>query len=613
MMKRRHLIYQFVFLLILFLSVDNIHAQLPPAAQEAFDKGVTAAKLPDFPLAIRYFEEARKIAPEAPVIYFNLGLAESKIPGRELRAICWFAAYLATSPGAPNKAAILDQIKLLEVKNQSHFQRISEAMERGANIADKNEKDFWCDITRFWIETDELTEAVRAVEKTSACYAKNELVQALIKKGDLTQAEKVAATITGLSAESLKAQVIIASADDRIRAGETKSAQEILQNVLNFKEQINYWDYIRMSAKVAQLQAKIGDAAGVKATIEALKQISQKYSDVKFLVNVADLQANAGDINGARETLLAAHNSADKISSSSNSNDYYAFDSKSDSLKEMALQEAKIGDTDLALKTVQSITRGYYKNDTLKDIIKFQANKGDFAAALKTVEVIAEKSEKNWAWLIISQAQAENGDIDSAKKTLGLLPSDLWLQDAPIWIATAQAKAGNRSAALETLNLALADRRMLELIKDKKPLERDSEVRLITRFAEVQILAGDIPAARKTLAIAQQFCNRTVDKSIGISGSPRKNAQRLINQLWVKIGRTDSPASGWIFLLEDSNDFDDAPLSMPMFLDLGTHLKFLPQSNDPEVVFNALRDTATRMKTAQNFILELLKQQSAKL
>ncbi len=37
-------------------------AQLLPAAQEARDKGIIAAKMPGYLLAICYFEEARKIA-----------------------------------------------------------------------------------------------------------------------------------------------------------------------------------------------------------------------------------------------------------------------------------------------------------------------------------------------------------------------------------------------------------------------------------------------------------------------------------------------------------------------------------------------------------------------
>lgn len=76
-------------------------------------------------LAVRFFEEARKLAPEAPVIYLNLGLAESRIPGRELRAIAWFGAYLAANPTAPNAAAVKEQIAVLDVKTKATFPALS--------------------------------------------------------------------------------------------------------------------------------------------------------------------------------------------------------------------------------------------------------------------------------------------------------------------------------------------------------------------------------------------------------------------------------------------------------------------------------------------------------
>ena len=91
------------------LAQTTAPTALPPAAQEALNKGIIAAKVPDYPLAIRYFEEARKLAPAAPVIFMNLGIAESKMPGRELRAIAWFGAYLAAVPDAPNAAAVKDR------------------------------------------------------------------------------------------------------------------------------------------------------------------------------------------------------------------------------------------------------------------------------------------------------------------------------------------------------------------------------------------------------------------------------------------------------------------------------------------------------------------------
>ena len=106
------------------LAQTNAPAPLPSAAQEALNKGILAAKVPDYPLAIRFFEEARKLAPQAPVIFMNLGVAESKMPGRELRAIAWFGAYLAAAPDAPNAAAVKEQIAVLEVRNRSNVSRL---------------------------------------------------------------------------------------------------------------------------------------------------------------------------------------------------------------------------------------------------------------------------------------------------------------------------------------------------------------------------------------------------------------------------------------------------------------------------------------------------------
>src|SRR4029079_3179532 len=94
---------------------------LPPDALDAFNKGVIAAKQnKNYPLAISYFQDARRLAPGVPMIYLNLGLAESKIPGRELRAIAWLGAYLEANPNAPNADAVKEQIDVLDVKSRDN-------------------------------------------------------------------------------------------------------------------------------------------------------------------------------------------------------------------------------------------------------------------------------------------------------------------------------------------------------------------------------------------------------------------------------------------------------------------------------------------------------------
>jgi hypothetical protein len=98
--------------------------QIPVEAGQAIAKGLLAAQQQDWKLAIRYFEEARKAAPLAPQIFFDLGLAESKIPGRELRAMTWFRGYLELVPKAANAPQVRGQLNLLEVAVESTMGKI---------------------------------------------------------------------------------------------------------------------------------------------------------------------------------------------------------------------------------------------------------------------------------------------------------------------------------------------------------------------------------------------------------------------------------------------------------------------------------------------------------
>ena len=119
--------------LVLAISVN---AQLPPAAQKALDAGIASAKAGDFPAAIKSLDEARKIAPDSPAVYFNLGLAESKIPGRELRAVCALEAYLALSPNAENAAAVRSAINGLEATSRNNIDKLIAVLKTGfANLS----------------------------------------------------------------------------------------------------------------------------------------------------------------------------------------------------------------------------------------------------------------------------------------------------------------------------------------------------------------------------------------------------------------------------------------------------------------------------------------------
>lgn len=107
-------------------------AEVPPEAQPAFNKGIFAAQQQDWRLAALSFQEARRSAPNSPELLYNLGLAESKMPGRELRAIAWLAAYLAANPKAANAPAVNALIDQLQLKSESNVIRLITTMQNAA-------------------------------------------------------------------------------------------------------------------------------------------------------------------------------------------------------------------------------------------------------------------------------------------------------------------------------------------------------------------------------------------------------------------------------------------------------------------------------------------------
>ncbi len=105
------------------------NGNLNAASQAAMERAIAAARQQDYKLAYRYFLEAQKADPDAPQVWFNLGLAASRIPGYEFRAIAWFKAYLLANPSAENAAAINSQVAQLEVALESRLTKVVDAIE----------------------------------------------------------------------------------------------------------------------------------------------------------------------------------------------------------------------------------------------------------------------------------------------------------------------------------------------------------------------------------------------------------------------------------------------------------------------------------------------------
>jgi len=151
-------------------------AQLSPEAQRAIQWGKEAAQNKNYELALTFFEMAQKEAPNAPEIYGYLGLTESKIGGRELRAIAWYGAYLAANPRAGNAAAVNNAIAELMKASENNISLLMKTWEAASedmpDSADRGphtdgfRRDFWREQVGEWYASYGSIEDARRIAKS---------------------------------------------------------------------------------------------------------------------------------------------------------------------------------------------------------------------------------------------------------------------------------------------------------------------------------------------------------------------------------------------------------------------------------------------------------------
>jgi tetratricopeptide (TPR) repeat protein len=237
---------------------------LPPAARVAFDKGMVAVEQKEWPTAIRYFLKAQEVEPYAPEVLFNLGLAESKVPGRELRAIVWFRAYLAKTPNAPNAVAVRKEITGLEIRVEATIDRlIKQAKQLVAQESDHRNEDYGA------------------------------LGVAIAKTGDIPGAKQTALKAAGGFFYANDALSEIAAI--QYHAGDAAGAEATILDIGSGerygRNEIEYSAQSRAYGYIAHLQAIKGDFSGAEATIGRAQLNRDKGF---YYLNVAMEEALAG-------------------------------------------------------------------------------------------------------------------------------------------------------------------------------------------------------------------------------------------------------------------------------------------------------------------------------
>ncbi len=329
------------------------HDPLPLEAQVNLDKGIDAAKAGDFKSALESFKAAWYKAPDSAVLFLNQGLAESRLPGRELRAIAWLSAYLAAHPAAPNKDAFQQTISELSKKDRANDVILKKSMVAAARVTGST----------YYVGVAQL-----------------KLAQALVRINDLAGAEKVfAETEEGNNRNA----VSLAVAEGRARAGNAAGARELVAAMTASSNTTgNYQETMLALCDVAGAQLKAGDKEGSRASMALAAWYPYKWSDAFSATGawttLAKAQMKAGDKEDARASLKKA----------------LEYAPKSDTLKEYLIAEvgalqAELGNLDDAHATFDMLDTDNESATVLTAIAVAQAKAGDFAAARKTADQTA--------------------------------------------------------------------------------------------------------------------------------------------------------------------------------------------------------------------------------
>ena len=281
---------------------------LPVAAQEPEEKGLMAARQEEFPLAVRYFEEARKHAPYSAEVLFNLGLAEAKLPGREMRAIVWLEAYLAANPAATNGSLVKKQIEALEIKAEGNLVRLSDAAQQALSHFPGDPKD-WSKQRAIGKVAVACAQAgdfsgARQLANESEPSSLDQIVTAELELGQIEAALDVASLISSketIYRPAAYEQIAVAMA----QAGDIGKAQSALENSMGgaYKH--------RGLIAIAKAMYKAGQKREAYATLEQAGQIVASAHEAYFssrdkesaLHDVATAQSQLEDIQGALRTM----------------------------------------------------------------------------------------------------------------------------------------------------------------------------------------------------------------------------------------------------------------------------------------------------------------------
>jgi len=425
-------------------AAAQAQAPLDPAAQRALDEGVKAAKDSKFLVALGHFEVARRLAPESPVVFLNLGLAESKLPTRELRAIAWFGAYLAVYPEAPNAEAVKTEIRALQLRSKAMVAQLIASLQPLALQMPSGGYTQQRDLVSLWAKADNVDAALKLLDgmkpdKIYDAYPLRAVAAAQARAGDLTGA---AASVGRIEWVERKVEALIDLAAAYQAKGYKEAALASIAAAETALTDAKSIDTALVNAIIAR-RVLMGDVPGAQATaakfkietnlagplmdltrahmakgdaeqaLTAAKLLPVPREAGSFYMDLAMEKLGNGDFAGARRV---ARDSPDPL-----------YRHLLGSYMRRALlpavepaEAAEILNEDL--ENAARIVEANYRSDSYQSIAEAQAKRGDFAGAEATFKLVGDDDDRSWVGWTIVLEKSKAKDFAGALAMIGTMP-----------------------------------------------------------------------------------------------------------------------------------------------------------------------------------------------
>jgi tetratricopeptide (TPR) repeat protein len=497
----------------LLLAFGVARADLPREAQTAVDQGLAAIQKQDFMQADQCLQKACEKAPAADV-YASLGQTEAKIPGRELRAICWLGAYLAAKPTAVDTAAVRSEIDLLHLKSRAKILAVIQLAEEATQQMPSGESrdHAFQSVAGIWESWGDEPRARKVIDLIADSSPKSDALSNLAT----AYAEK--------AGKQFEAGDLAGSRDSLVSA---QNAAKQQHDMYPRSESFPQYRIAMAHLVIARQQIRTGDITGAHASMAAALGIADSIKDewcsetkaaiATTEIGLGRVQLKSGNTTGSLESFAQALKLADLVQ---RPNEKYEL------LMDMADAQTKAGDmADAHASLASALPLVTVYNDAghaRMEIVRAQVKAGDWVAAEKTADLIIE-GEPSWKYdarIAIAEGQIRASDLVGARKSLAaaLAAVELYKNngqgkfEAERMVADAQIRAGDSEGALVTLTFASKTADLLFGNSDQGSWAQQG-------IAEAQFKAGDKTAALKTASLIQNADIKS--KTMGeLAGSP---------------------------------------------------------------------------------------------